>query len=226
MPPEAPLPSVSEKPTAWITGVTGYWGRNVALYLLRQGWRVVGLSRNQPQELQSWAEAQGESLQWHPCDLAVPDWDPPPGSPLALFHCAALFHPDLALMMQVNALGPIRLIEQGIPRMPSGGRVGVFLGQNGRIGLPGLGDFSATQAALWTWAEARSRGLAGSPIALSLVFPPRAPSALQADLASQLKHPPKIRKRPTAAPLVRGVLAGKRRVGRWPWLAGVSTLLG
>ncbi|MEN9230209.1 MAG: hypothetical protein Q6L68_04830 [Thermostichus sp. DG02_5_bins_236] len=65
----------------------------------------------------------------------------------------------------------------------------------------------------------------GSPLSLSLVFPPRAPSALQAQLAGQLSRPAKIHKRPQADPFVKGVLAGQRRVGRWPWLAGASTLL-
>ncbi|MCF2970564.1 NAD-dependent epimerase/dehydratase family protein [Synechococcus sp. Nb3U1] len=224
MPSEVPAAT----PTAWVTGITGYWGRNVALCLLRQGWGVVGLSRCQPKDLQSWAEAQGKSLQWFHFDLADPNWDPLLDFPQAIFHCAARFDQvdqDLALMMQVNVLGPIQLIEQGIQTMSDGGRIGVFLGQNGRIGLPGLGEFSATQAALWTWAEARSRSLAGSRLSLSLVFPPRAPSGLQAQLASQLSRPPQIRQRPTADPLVKGVLAGKRRVGRWPWLAGVATLL-
>ncbi|MFQ3585957.1 MAG: NAD-dependent epimerase/dehydratase family protein [Cyanobacteriota bacterium] len=224
MPPEVPTPTS----IAWVTGITGYWGRNVALCLLRRGWQVVGISRSQPQELENWATAQGKRLVWYRLDLASSNWDPPPGSPQAIFHCAALFEQDLAVMMQVNVLGPIQLIEQGIQTMSrcrEGGRIGVFLGQNGRIGLPGLGEFSATQAALWTWAEARSRSLVGSPLSLSLVFPPRAPSGLQAQLAGQLSRPPKIRKRPQADPLVKGVLAGQRRVGRWPWLAAVSTLL-
>jgi len=30
--------------TAWVTGATGFWGRNVALSLLRLDWRVVALT--------------------------------------------------------------------------------------------------------------------------------------------------------------------------------------
>ena len=34
------------------------------------------------------------------------------------------------------------------------GRIGVLVPQNARLGLAGLGDLAAPQAALWTWAEA------------------------------------------------------------------------
>jgi len=219
----------------------------VALSLLRQGWQLVALGRSRPDHLIAWAEAQDQALKWVPLDLQMPDWSVLDALPVpqALFHCAVSYSDDLALMMQVNAIAPIALIESTLAKMApaTAGRIGVFLGQNGRLGLPGLGAFSATQAALWTWAEAKSRQLAQatpapalasqpadsspialSPIALSLVFPPRAPSHLQQQLAAQLRKPPKVRHPPNADALVRGVLAGQRRVGRHPWLAALATL--
>ena len=105
------------------------------------------------------------------------------------------------------------------------GRIGIFLGQNGRIGLPNLGHFSATQGAMWTWAESQSRVASISNVSLSLVFPPRAPSDLQAQLAEKLSKPPKLSTRPTADDLVKNVLLGYQRVGRRPIIAGISTLL-
>lgn len=212
---------------AWVVGGTGFWGRNVSLCLLRQGWQVVALCRRQPNDLLDWAQAQNQSFVWYPFDLTQPDWQGLPATPTALFNCAAVWDTQLEIMWQTNVQAPIQLIEWVLPKMQGLGRgnIGVFLGQNGRLGLPGLGTFSATQAAIWTWAEAQSRSLQNSPVKLSLVFPPRAPSQLQTNLTQQLTKPPKLKRQPQVEPLVLGVLAGKRRVGRWPWAAGMNTLL-
>jgi NAD(P)-dependent dehydrogenase (short-subunit alcohol dehydrogenase family) len=212
--------------TAWVLGASGFWGRNVTLCLLRQGWQVFALCRSQPQDLASWSAAQSQSLIWHPFDLNQPDLQNLPPTPTTYFHCASVWNPELAIMWQTNVQAPIQLIDHILPAMQATGRgrMGIFLGQNGRLGLPGLGSFSATQAALWTWAEAQSRSLKDSSTTLSLVFPPRAPSKLQAHLAQQLSQPPKIKRQPKAETLVAGVLAGHRRVGRWPWIAGLNTL--
>ena len=212
--------------TAWVTGATGFWGRNVVMSLLRLDWRVVALTRSPPEELIVWARSQNKELVWQKCDLRLLQL-PELETPSALFHCAAVFD-TLETMMQVNVISPIQLIEGVLPQMQATGegRIGIFLGQNGRIGLPNLGHFSATQGALWTWAESQSRTLAPlDNVSLSLVFPPRAPSDLQGKLAEKLSKPPKLSTRPTADKLVKNVLLGHRCVGRRPILAGISTLL-
>lgn len=212
--------------TAWVTGATGFWGRNVVLSLLRLDWRVVALTRSEPEELVVWARSQNKELIWQHCDLRslqLPELE----TPSALFHCVAIFD-SIETMMQVNVISPIGIIESVLPAMQAAGegRIGIFLGQNGRIGLPNLGHFSATQGAMWTWAESQSRALAQQGnVSLSLVFPPRAPSDLQAQLAEKLSKPPKLSTRPIADDLVKKVLLGHRRVGRRPILAGISTLL-
>ncbi|MBW4663310.1 MAG: NAD-dependent epimerase/dehydratase family protein [Chroococcus sp. CMT-3BRIN-NPC107] len=210
--------------TAWVTGATGFWGRNVVMSLLRLDWRVVALTRSQPEDLIVWARSQNKELVWQHCDLRflqLPELE----TPSALFHCAAVFD-CLEIMMQVNVIAPIGIIESVLPQMQATGegRIGIFLGQNGRIGLPNLGHFSATQGAMWTWAESQSRSLTDN-VSLSLVFPPRAPSYLQGQLAEKLSKPPKLFTRPTADNLVKNVLLGHRCVGRRPILAGISTLL-
>ncbi len=216
--------------TAWVTGATGFWGRNVVLSLLRLNWRVVALSRSQPEDLLAWARSQGRELIWQHFDFQNSEL---PGvlsdPPAALFHCAAIFDDNLDKMLQVNVLAPIRLLESVLPQMQVAGegRVGIFLGQNGRVGLPGIGHFSATQGAMWTWAEAQSRALTSQKdVSVSLVFPPRAPSQLQGQVANKLSKKIKISARPNADFLVEGVLLGHRRVGRLPMLAALSTLLG
>lgn len=98
-----------------------------------------------------WARSQNKELVWQHCDLQSLQQLPALEPPSALFHCAAIFD-SVETMMQVNVISPIGIIESVLPAMQATGegRIGVFLGQNGRIGLPNLGHFSATQGALWT----------------------------------------------------------------------------
>ena len=95
-----------------------------------------------------WARSQNKELVWQKCDLRLLQL-PELETPSALFHCAAVFD-TLEIMMQVNVISPIQLIESVLPQMQAAGegRIGIFLGQNGRIGLPNLGHFSATQGAM------------------------------------------------------------------------------
>jgi short-subunit dehydrogenase len=74
-------------------------------------------------------------------------------TPQAFFHCSVLFDESIELILRVNVSQPIHLLNHVIARMKqqNNGKIGVLLGQNGRLGLPGLGNFSATQGALWTW---------------------------------------------------------------------------
>lgn len=217
---------------AWVSGASGYWGRKTVMSLLRRNWQVIALSRQEPKDLPAWAIAQQKSLFWQPLDLEAPDWtsalDDLP-SPQAMFHCIATFDEEFERMLRVNVVQSSRLIELAADRMQTlqAGRIGVFLGQNGRLGMPGLGTFSATQGALWTWSEAKARLLKQHhpDVKLSLVFPERAPSHLQGQLAQRLDRAVKLNPPETADDLVQGVLAGKKRVGRKPLLAGLSTLL-
>lgn len=213
---------------AWVTGASGFWGRNVCLSLLRAGWRVRALSRTKPEDVIGWASANGREVAWAPLDLRTLDLEAllAGDAPHALFHCAALISDDLDAMLDVNFRAPVRLIDPTLARMQArgDGRIGVFMGQNARLGLPGLEQFSATQAALWTWAEARQRSLRGTQVTLTLVFPPRAPSRLQGELAARSGRRPKVSRHAGADKLVAAVLAGRRRAGRRPILAGLSTM--
>lgn len=217
---------------AWVSGASGYWGRKTVMSLLRLNWQVIALSRQEPKDLPAWAIAQHKSLFWQPLDLEAPDWptalEELPG-PQALFHCVGLFDDDFERMLRVNVVESAKLIDLAAERMQAQqmGRIGIFLGQNGRMGMPGIGPFSATQGALWTWAEAKSRTLKKqSPdITVSLVFPERAPSHLQGQLAERMDRKIKLNPPETADDLVQGVLAGHKRVGRKPWVAGLLTLL-
>lgn len=217
---------------AWVSGASGYWGRKTVMSLLRLNWQVIALSRQEPQDLPEWAIAQQKSLFWQPFDLESEDW---PGilsdvpTPQAVFHCVGIYDEDFERMLRVNVVQSTRFLQEACARMDHQdvGCLGVYLGQNGRLGLPGLGSFSASQGALWTWCEAQARAFKQqkSALSMSLVFPQRAPSHLQAELAKRLDRKVKLNPPETADDLVAGVLKGRRRVGRSPWLAGLSTLL-
>jgi|GEM_PF-1834840 len=229
----------SEKPyqkIAWVTGASGFWGRKTSMSLLRNGWHVIALSRTEPQGLAAWAEAQaaqyGCMLDWHAFDWENPNWKEliqALPTPQGFFHCSGLFDADLSRMLTINVSQPIELMTLLIERMTEneGGQIGVYLGQNGRLGLPGLGSFSATQGALWTWSEAMQRKLRKekSPVSLTLVFPKRAPSELQSHLAKQLSKPSKLKSVGSADALVRDVLKRHPRAGRRPLAAGLLTLI-
>jgi NAD(P)-dependent dehydrogenase (short-subunit alcohol dehydrogenase family) len=216
--------------TAWVTGASGYWGRKVTMSLLRRNWEVIALSRGRPDDLLAWAESQGRKLTWQAFDFEDLGWpkllEALP-APTAFFHCSGLYDDNFDRMLNVNVSQPVRLVETVIARMKAqnAGRIGILLGQNGRIGMPGLGAFSATQGALWTWAEAAARGLGKEerPVSLTLVFPARAPSTLQGQLARKLDKKVKLKPPATADKLVDGVLKGKKRAGRRPLAAGLLT---
>jgi NAD(P)-dependent dehydrogenase (short-subunit alcohol dehydrogenase family) len=218
---------------AWVTGASGYWGRKFTLSLLRQGWTVVALCRREPVELLSWAKAKGQLLSWHPFDfedencLETLELLP---TPQALFHCSAMYDESLERMLKVNVSQPIHLINLVVNRMEQqgGGSVGVLLGQNGRLGLLGLGCFSATQGALWTWVESTARSLKArkSNTSVTLVFPPRAPSHLQRCLAKDMFRQVQLKPTGNADGLVSRVMAGKSFCGRRPVVAGLLTILG
>jgi hypothetical protein len=106
------------------------------------------------------------------------------------------------------------------------GRIAVLVPQNARLGLAGLGDFSAPQAALWTWCEARRDELAreAGEVSLTLVIPPRTASATQRFVAARSGHRARL-STPDASGLLRAILAGKRRAGRRPVLAALAMLV-
>lgn len=214
---------------AWIIGASGAWGRAIALRLLRDGYDVVALGRRDVGELVAWATRLGRGWQHVPLDLThVDDAALPTDAPDILFCAAIATDGDRANLMQASFLGPAAVIEHAIDLMEAAGvgRIGVLLGQNARVGLAGLGDVSAGQAALWTWCEALQADLTrrGSTVTLTRLIPPRTASPTQRLLAARSGHRPRLR-RPDAQPLVAAVLAGASRGGRRPIGAALSTLI-
>jgi short-subunit dehydrogenase len=213
---------------AWITGASGVWGGAVALELLRRGYDVTALGRRDAPSLAAWAARLGRRWSFVSLDLAASTAvdSAITGAPDVFVHCAVSTEGDRGILACANYLAPTALIARVADAMRErdGGRIGVFVAQNARLGLAGLGDYSATQAALWTWCEAFQDELSreGSAITLTRIIPPRTSSVAQRFVTERRGRSATLHK-PNARSLVAAILAGKRRGGRLPLAAALST---
>jgi short-subunit dehydrogenase len=211
---------------AWVTGASGAWGGAVALDLLRRGYDVTALGRSDAPSLAAWAERLGR--RWSFVEFGLGDLHAPPiaSAPDVFVNCAVSTDGDREALMKANYLAPTRLVAAMVAAMQArgSGRIGVFMAQNARLGLAGLGDFSAAQGALWTWCEALQDELArgGSGVTLTRVIPPRTASDTQRFVTERSGRSAKVRE-PKAKPLVDAILAGKKRAGRRPIVAALAT---
>jgi short-subunit dehydrogenase len=214
--------------TAWITGATGAWGGALARALLEAGYDVVALGRQDAPALAALATDLGRSWGFHAFDLADPAASLPEGAPDMLVHAAVSTQGDRDRLTLVDYLAPAAAIDSVLRRMlqRGSGHIGVLVPQNARLGLAGMGEFSAAQAALWTWCESRRGELDADArdVSLTVIIPPRTASETQRFVAERSGHSARL-SRPDATPLVRAILAGKRRAGRRPWLAAVAMLV-
>lgn len=228
--------------SAWLTGATGTWGGAFARALLGAGYDVLALGRNDAPVLATEATRLGRAWGFVPFDLAAPPADPDGllarvaagapaplrGAPDLLVHAAVSIDGDRAALAAADYLGPVALIDSVARAMlqRGSGRLGVLVPQNARLGLAGLGDLSAPQAALWTWCEARRAELerSGRDVRLTIVMPPRSASTTQRYVARQSGHSARLHEA-DATGLLRDILAGRRRAGRRPWLAALAMLV-
>ncbi len=223
---------------AWVTGATGAWGSAIGRELLRVGYDVVALGRREPPWLAEAAAAAGRRSGWVAFDLEGPDAavadllarvpDGLRSTPDVLVDCAFSVQGDAAALARADYLARTALIGDVAAAMLArgSGRIGVLIGQNGRLGLAGLGDLSAPQGALWTWSESLAEELraAGPGVRLTVVIPPRTASPTQRAVAERSRRSARLRP-PDARPVVRAILAGRRRAGRRPLLAALVLLV-
>jgi short-subunit dehydrogenase len=213
---------------AWVTGASGAWGGAVALDLLRRGYDVTALGRSDAPSLAAWAARLGRGWSFWSFELAEGHTSPITSAPDVFVHCAIATEGDREFLVRANYLAPARLVTDMVAamRVRGSGRVGVFIAQNARLGLAGLGDYSAAQGALWTWCEALQEELArdGDGVTLTRVIPPRTASETQRFVTERSGRVAKVHE-PKAKPLVDAILAGRRRAGRRPVTAGLSTIL-
>jgi NAD(P)-dependent dehydrogenase (short-subunit alcohol dehydrogenase family) len=224
-------------PVAWVLGPSGTWGMAFARELLDRGHDVVGLGPRDVPALAIHATERGRRWAFSGLDLGAvtPEMvagllaaGPLTGEAPDVLVDAALSHAGgRDQLARANYVAKAMLLESVAAVMSArgSGRIGVLVPQNSRLGLAGLGDLAAPQAALWTWAEALGEELraARRGVTVTIVIPPRAASDTQR-LVSERSGRSATVHRPNAAPLLAGILAGRRRAGRRPVLAALALL--
>lgn len=191
---------MDKQPHALVTGASSGIGAAIVERLLRDGWRVTGISRR-PGTV---AHPAFEHL-----SLDLNDVDSIAGAvaditPTALVHAAgqlkvgslgSLDHDDGAAMWRLHVDVTERLADALAPRLPPGGRI-IFIGSRTASGAAGRGQYAATKAALVALARSWASELAPRGITVNVV----APAATETPM---LKDPTRANVAPKLPPIGR-----------------------
>ncbi|MET4257529.1 NAD(P)-dependent dehydrogenase (short-subunit alcohol dehydrogenase family) [Bradyrhizobium sp. S3.12.5] len=164
-----------DKRHALVTGASSGIGAAIVERLLRDGWRVTGISRR---------PVTFDHPAFDHLSLDLNDVDSIAGAvaglaPTALVHAAgqlkvaplgSLDHGDGAAMWRLHVDVAARLADALAPRLPQGGRI-VFIGSRTASGATGRGQYAATKAALVAMARSWASELAPRGITVNVVAP-------------------------------------------------------
>jgi NAD(P)-dependent dehydrogenase (short-subunit alcohol dehydrogenase family) len=166
---------MDRQPHALVTGASSGIGAAIVERLLRDGWRVTGISRRP-------VTFDHPAFRHLPLDLAEVDAIAAAIAdlaPTALVHAAGLLkvaplgsldHDDGAAMWRLHVDVAARLADALAPRLPQGGRI-VFIGSRTASGAAGRGQYAATKAALVALARSWASELAPRGITVNVVAP-------------------------------------------------------
>ncbi|MFI7127978.1 SDR family NAD(P)-dependent oxidoreductase [Nonomuraea sp. NPDC050153] len=172
-------PDAEESRHAVVTGASSGIGRAVAARLLREGWKVTGMSRTRPPEHHQDAPAYS----WIQADLT--DLDQLAGASAAVGAVDAVVHaaglqrsaplgrlsaPDGALMWRVHVEAATVLVNALADAIRPGGRV-VLIGSRTMAGVAGKSQYAATKAALVGLSRSWAMELAPRGITVNVVAP-------------------------------------------------------
>ncbi len=179
---------MSEQRVALVTGASSGIGRETALGLARQGWRVIAVARRR-ERLEELA-AQEPNILPRQVDLADPEqveafaaWlagQPQPVEVLinnagyALRGAVEEVPPaDARRLYEVNVFTPIRLIQACLPGMRdlARGRIVNLSSMSGRVVLPGNATYSSSKFALEGYSEGLRLELLETGIKVIVVRP-------------------------------------------------------
>ncbi|MBR0828023.1 SDR family oxidoreductase [Bradyrhizobium manausense] len=163
------------RPHALVTGASSGIGAAIVERLLREGWRVTGISRRPaPFDHPAYDHLSIDLGNTTALASAVAGI-----APTALVHAAgllkvgqlgALDHEDGAAMWRLHVDVAGRLADALAPRLPEGGRI-VFIGSRTASGAAGRGQYAATKAALVALARSWAIELAPRGITVNVVAP-------------------------------------------------------
>jgi len=180
---------------AIVTGASSGIGAAIVARLLRDGWRVTGISRSDA--------GRDDPYYAHlPLDLLDAGAIAPTLGALgadALVHAAGLMRagvlgaldPEASrILWRLHVEAAERLADALAPRMPDGGRI-VLIGSRGSMGLAGRSQYGATKAALVAMARAWAQELAPRGITVNVVAPAATDTPMLQDPARS-SSPPKL----------------------------------
>ena len=162
-------------PHALVTGASSGIGAAIVERLLRDGWRVTGISRG---------PAMFDNPAFQHLTLDLSDVEAIAGAvagltPTALVHAAGflrvgrlgeLSHDDGAAMWRLHVDAAERLANTLAPLLPPSGRI-VFIGSRTASGAAGRGQYAASKAALVAMARSWAAELAPRGITVNVVAP-------------------------------------------------------
>jgi NAD(P)-dependent dehydrogenase (short-subunit alcohol dehydrogenase family) len=189
-----------DKRHALVTGASSGIGAAIVERLLRDGWRVTGISRR---------PGPFDHAAFDHLSLDLNDVDAIANAvaglvPTALVHAAgqlkvgqlgSLNHDDGAAMWRLHVDVAQRLADAFAPRLPQGGRI-VFIGSRTASGAAGRGQYAATKAALVALARSWAIELAPRGVTVNVV----APAATETPM---LKDPTRANVAPKLPPIGR-----------------------
>jgi NAD(P)-dependent dehydrogenase (short-subunit alcohol dehydrogenase family) len=166
---------MGKRPHALVTGASSGIGAAIVQRLLRDGWRVTGISRR---------PAPFDHAAFDHLSLDLNDNDAIAAAvgsiaPTALVHAAGMLkvgplgsldHDDGAAMWRLHVDVAERLANALAPRLPQGGRI-VFIGSRTASGAAGRGQYAATKAALVALARSWAIELAPRGVTVNVVAP-------------------------------------------------------
>lgn len=160
---------------AIVTGASSGIGAAIVARLLREGWRVTGLSRSDPGLTHPHYAHRGvDLLDTEALAATVADLRPD-----ALVHAAGLMRGGLVgsldpeagrTLWRLHVEAAALLANLLVPRMPDGGRI-VLVGSRTAAGSAGRSQYAATKAALVAMARSWAIELAPRGITANVVAP-------------------------------------------------------
>lgn len=167
--------SDAPKGHALVTGASSGIGAAIVARLLREGWRVTGLSRTDPRLADPhYAHRSADLLDETALDAALADL-----APNAVVHAAGLMRGGALgaleaatgrLLWRLHVEVATRIADALAPRMANGGRI-VLIGSRRASGAANASQYAASKAALVALARSWAQELAPRGITVNVVAP-------------------------------------------------------